>query len=200
MEKLDKFEGYILPFTLKWEGGYSDDKDDPGGETKYGIEELTFKEAKKRGIISVGSVRELTKEDATKIYRKLYWEPIKGDDLPLWAGMLVFDTAVNQGQKWGVLYLQKALNWLCDETGGKVPKSKVTEDGVIGYETIAAVRYVNAGSLQKDIDECIRAYCVNRELRYLEIIMNAPKLQKFAKGWFMRTCDLQDYAKTLKGW
>lgn len=29
-------------FVLKWEGVYTNDKDDPGGETKYGISKKAF--------------------------------------------------------------------------------------------------------------------------------------------------------------
>jgi lysozyme family protein len=54
-----------LAFTLRWEGGLSQDPDDPGGTTKYGISARAHPEV---------DVRNLTLEDAKEIYRKEYWE------------------------------------------------------------------------------------------------------------------------------
>lgn len=89
-----------LNFTLKWEGGYTDNPRDPGnwtgGEegkgqlkgTKYGISAAAFPNL---------DIRNLTVEQAGEIYRTRYWDPIGGDSLPFPASMAVFDFAVNSG-------------------------------------------------------------------------------------------------------
>lgn len=193
---MDRFTGYVLPFTLKWEGGYVDDKDDPGGKTKYGITQATFELARKKGIVSKKDVSEIEKKDAEMIYRKLYWEPLGCDEMPLWVAVLVFDTAVNQGHKWGILHLQKTLTGIHRYV--TVFRYVLEEDGVIGDKTLSALRDFTARAQSQAIDEFIRLYCVHRDLRYLEIVVNNPRLMKFAQGWFMRTSALQDYAQSLK--
>ena len=187
---------YALVFTLKWEGGYSNDRDDPGGETKYGITKATFEHAKRLGIVSKSGVGEITREDAEAIYRALYWEPLKCGELPLWAGVLVFDTAVNQGLYWAVLHLQSALNSLYIHDT-RAPRYYLKEDGVLGEKTLSAVRDLRFRAYTEIKQLFIRLYCVNRDIRYTEIILNNPKLKKFLRGWFLRTSDLQDYAKTF---
>ncbi len=77
-----------LDFVLKWEGGYENDPDDPGGETKYGIS--------KRYNPDV-DIKNLTEEQAGKIYRLKYWEPAGCGEEPWPFCLLMFDTAVNLG-------------------------------------------------------------------------------------------------------
>lgn len=187
---------YALVFTLKWEGGYTDDPDDPGGRTKYGITESTFEYAKRRGIVFKDSVREIDREDAEVIYRRLFWEPLRCDDMPLWVATLVFDTGVNQGLYWAGVHLQGALNdlYLHDR---RAPYFKLKEDGIIGEKTLSAVRDLRFRTFLETKRLFIRLYCVNRDIRYTEIVLNNPRTKKFLRGWFLRTSDLQDYANSL---
>ena len=101
---------------------------DPGGETAYGI---TKKTAVAAGYI--GNMKDLTVDKACEIYKQLYWDKIKGDDINFQCvASELFDTAVNCGIKRAVTFLQKAYNKL-------VKGSPLTEDGLIGPKTIAAV-------------------------------------------------------------
>lgn len=77
-----------LKFTLFYEGGYSNDPNDPGGETKYGI--------CKRDHPAV-DIKNLTVNQAEAIYRTDYWVPAGCDDIPDPLDMVIFDIAVNQG-------------------------------------------------------------------------------------------------------
>jgi hypothetical protein len=86
-----------LEFTLKWEGGYSFDKSDPGGETKWGISKRSHPDL---------DIKNLTAQQAADTYANEYWDAITGDDIPFPACVAVFDTAVNCGvdranQWWG---------------------------------------------------------------------------------------------------
>ena len=54
----------ILPFIFKWEGGYENDPDDPGGETKFGIDKRSHPDV---------NIRNLTQEQAAEIYWRDYW-------------------------------------------------------------------------------------------------------------------------------
>ena len=68
------------------EGGYSNDPNDPGGETKYGIS--------KRYNPDV-DVASLTLEQAKKIYLERYWIPAGCDNQPYPLDICLFDGAVN---------------------------------------------------------------------------------------------------------
>jgi lysozyme family protein len=70
------------------EGGYVDDPNDPGGETKYGIS--------KREYPSL-NISALTIDDAKAIYLRDYWAPLGLDAKPWGTSLLKFDASVNQG-------------------------------------------------------------------------------------------------------
>jgi len=70
------------------EGGYVNDPNDPGGETKYGISKRSFPDV---------DIANLTLEQAQQIYLTRYWEPLQIDDKPWNIALLKFDAAVNQG-------------------------------------------------------------------------------------------------------
>gem|GEM_PF-1335178 len=164
-------------FVVKAEGGYSNYKNDRGGETNYGITHNTFKKAKELGIISdsIKSVKDITQDDAQKIYKEMYWDTINGDALPTDLAIALFDTAVNMGDKTSVKMLQKILG--------------VTQDGIIGPQTLAAIGNYN-GDL---IDEFLDA----RESRY-EAIAKHPGQGVFLKGWLNRLDALRDYLATQR--
>ena len=64
----------MMPFyqeikhVLKREGGYVNDPDDPGGETKYGISKRAHPDV---------DIASLTPESAAEIYKDYYWLPAK---------------------------------------------------------------------------------------------------------------------------
>lgn len=159
-----------LEHVFRYEGGWSDHPDDPGGATKYGITRGTL--SKWRGYkVSKDEVRELTRNEARTIYKEMYWEPIQGDHWQAGLAFLMFDTAVNQGVGRAVRFLQKAC-------GSKV-------DGIIGPNTRGRV----AGS---DYDSLVRDFCVYRALHYSGLI----KFTVFGKGWMRRLFDAHRIAVT----
>jgi len=69
-----------LALVLESEGGYVDDPRDPGGATNLGITRATL--ARWRGrVVSKADVRQLGRAEAAAIYRALFWDKIRGDDL-----------------------------------------------------------------------------------------------------------------------
>ena len=87
-----------LRFTLKWEGGYVNNPNDPGGETNYGISKKAHPEL---------DIKNLTPNQAYKVYEESYWKPAGCESLPLCEAVAVFDTAVNCG-------VSRAKTWLRD--------------------------------------------------------------------------------------
>lgn len=75
-------------FVLKWEGNYSNDKHDPGGETKFGISKRAHPNE---------DIRNLTVDRAKGIYKRDYWQKSACDKLPWPLSWVHFDCAVNVG-------------------------------------------------------------------------------------------------------
>ena len=99
------------------EGGYVDNRRDPGGETKYGISRRAYP-----GEDILG----MTLERAKTIYQRDYWGPAGCDALPDAAKLQVFDMAVNSGVQASVKALQRAVG--------------ATPDGVLGPLTLQAIQ------------------------------------------------------------
>ena len=78
-----------LEFVLRWEGGYSNDPNDPGGETKYGISKRSYPEL---------DISKLTLKQVKEIYYENYWLKSGCDKLEHPLNIVVFDTAVNMGR------------------------------------------------------------------------------------------------------
>lgn len=76
---------------LGHEGGYANDPDDRGGETKFGISKRAYPHL---------DIRNLTRDAAVEIYRRDYWEALGADSLPPELQEVAFDAAVNQGVGW----------------------------------------------------------------------------------------------------
>lgn len=106
---------------LGFEGSYSNDPRDPGGETMYGI---TYKVARQEGY--TGDMHILPRDFAKGIYRRKYWDAVRADQLPEESRYAIFDAAVNAGVGQATKWLQRALN--------------VGDDGVVGAVTLNAAK------------------------------------------------------------
>lgn len=88
-----------MAFVFRWEGGYVNDPNDPGGETKYGISKRSHPQL---------DIANLTEADAKAIYERDYWQASGADEL-LWPLSLAhFDSAVNAGVGQARSWLQAA--------------------------------------------------------------------------------------------
>lgn len=141
---------------LGHEGGYSDHAADPGGKTMWGITERV---ARAHGF--TGDMRTFTRDEAKRIYRADYWEPVRADELPPQVRYDVFDGAVNSGVKQSIKWLQRAAG--------------VTDDGIIGPKTLAAVHATVP-------DRVAKRYNGHR-LRFMKDLKNWPS---FSRGWAER--------------
>ena len=151
-------------WIIKAEGGYVNDKDDIGGETKYGISKRAYPDL---------DIKNLTIEDAKKIYYNDYWLKIKGDDLNYPLNIIIFDTAVNLGVKRAIEFLQLTL---------KDMAADIVIDGIIGNQTIGHVH-----RLSFKLFEMIYRYVFHRCFYYSRLNV------KFIKGWCNRVKNLLVY-------
>lgn len=111
--------------TLGYEGGLTNDPNDPGGLTNFGISKSSYPDV---------DVANLTKEQAIAIYFKDYWKPIYGDQMPECLSMNVFDCAVNCGVGTAIRMMQNVLG--------------VFVDGNIGKHTLAAMALATPASAE----------------------------------------------------
>ena len=176
---MDVFER-ALKRTLGYEGGFSDDPDDKGGPTNFGVTHRTYAEAVRRGIVKElpGGVKDLTARQAKKIYRGIFWEPLKLDEVddPKIAAEM-FDTAVNAGGSKSVKIVQRVLQALGEN---------LKRDGIIGPVTLGAInQWTNKNS--KGFFRLLNSL---QGAFYVELVENDPIQAKFLLGWMKR---VQDY-------
>lgn len=98
------------------EGGYSNDPNDPGGETNWGISKRSYPNV---------NIKDLTKEEAKLIYHHDFWLRISADSLPDGVAFQVFDFAVNSGIETAIRYLQRAVHVADDGYWGPVSQQAV---------------------------------------------------------------------------
>jgi lysozyme family protein len=98
------------------EGGYVNNKNDPGGETRFGISKRSYPHL---------DIAALTLEHAKAIYFKDYWGPAGCDTVPDSVKFDLFDMAVNSGITPAIKLLQATV--------------QATQDGIIGPLTLMAI-------------------------------------------------------------
>jgi len=86
-----------LQFVLSEEGGYSNNKNDLGGETNKGITRSAYDAYRKSMGLPVQSVKNIADNEVSDIYYKKYWLAAGCDKLSAELALAVFDTAVNMG-------------------------------------------------------------------------------------------------------
>lgn len=139
------------------EGGYVNNPKDPGGETMWGV---TLRVARASGY--EGAMKELPREVAERIAKKLYWDPLFLDQFDPRVAFQILDTNYNGGHP--VLWMQGA--------------SGTKADGIMGPATIAAVKAT-------DPLKFILRWNALR-LRYFTSLGTWPT---FGKGWANRISD-----------
>ncbi len=103
-----------LKETLKWEGGYSDHPEDPGGKTNFGVTWERYDEYREDKGLAKRSVKRITYDEVQEIYKKYYWDAVNGDERPSGVDLVIFDFGVNSGpsraRKYAGLVAKAGLN------------------------------------------------------------------------------------------
>ena len=152
----------IIEVVLQHEGGYVNDPNDLGGETKYGITKRFYPDV---------DIKNLTKEEAKNIYHQDYWRSSKCDQVPPYLRHIYFDMCVNFGRGGAVKVLQRASN--------AKNKEKIDVDGGIGPATLKAIQNLEL--------ERVRAY---RVLRFANLVIKKPEQERFWFGWYRRATEV----------
>lgn len=169
----------LIDGVLEREGGYVDHPDDKGGPTCFGITEAV---ARAHGY--AGAMKQLPRDTAVSIYRRLYWLRPRFDEIAKHSARIageLFDTGVNMGPAVAVTFLQRALTAL-NRSGKDFPD--LTPDGRIGSATLGALdRFLTVRA--KGIGETVlmRALEALQGERYLRLAERRPANEAFLYGW-----------------
>ena len=160
-----------LEAILHHEGGYVNHPKDPGGETNLGVTKRVYED-----FGGTKDMKDLTRQDVEPIYKKNYWDRVKGDHLPAGLDLCVFDFGVNAGTGRAAKYLQTLIGTVAD--GGIGPNTLKTLDSYI----------------QKNgIENTIKSYHADRQKFYESLDTFAT----FGKGWTRRVDETTEMALAM---
>ena len=160
-----------LALVLHSEGGFVNNSRDPGGMTNLGVTKVTYEGYVNRHV-DEAEMRSLTPDLVAPLYKKMYWDRIKGDDLPVGVDYCLFDLAVNSGVGKAGKLLQMALD--------------VPADGIIGPMTLRALE-------GRDPEEIIQQVCQER----LDFLQSLNTWNTFGKGWGRRVAEVEKHATAM---
>lgn len=167
--------------VIAHEGGFTDDVRDPGnklpdgrpGCTMWGCTQANW-EAYVGHKVTHDDMKALKKEDVKPLYKKNYWDAVRGDDLPSGVDYAAFDFAINAGPGASRKMIQRALG--------------VTADGIIGPGTMAAIKAADG----KDF---LNKFSAAKEAFYKSL----ATFPTYGKGWLRRVAEVQAKAETMLG-
>ena len=169
----------LIDALIEREGGYANHPADTGGPTCFGITEAV---ARAHGY--AGPMRQLPRDEAAAIYRRLYWTRPGFDEIekrsPRIAAEL-FDTGVNMGPAVAATFLQRALTAL-NRNGKDYPD--LVPDGRVGAVTLAALdSYLGLRGQSTGETVLLRALEALQGERYLRLAERRPANEAFLYGW-----------------
>ena len=163
-------ENYVtcLEMILHHEGGYVNHPKDPGGETNLGVTKRVYED-----FGGTKDMKDLVREDVAPIYKKNYWDRVKGDQLPNGLDLVVFDFGVNAGTGRSAKYLQRMIGTVAD--------------GGIGPNTLRALgNYIEEVGTEGAIK--------NFQSKRQEYYESLSTFETFGRGWTRRVDETTEAA------
>jgi len=152
-----------LEMLLHHEGGYVNNVHDRGGMTNLGVTKRVYDKWIGRESTEQ-EMRDLTPDDVAPIYKKNYWDRVKGDSLPSGLDWACFDWAVNSGSGRPAKAVQRAVG--------------ATQDGAIGNQTLGLIA-------EKDPKFIIDYVYTVRQAFYESL----DDYKHFGRGWSRRNTE-----------
>ena len=151
----------LIPFILRWEGGFVNDPDDAGGATNKGITIATFRQFY-GAAATVSQLKKITDEQWFHIFKVGYWDRWRADEIESQSVANIVVDWVWASGVYGITQVQKILG--------------VTPDGIVGPKTLAALNGRPADPLFHQIRAARIAFVEN-------IVRRKPSQKKFLNGW-----------------
>lgn len=185
----------LLPFILRWEGGFVNDPTDRGGATNKGVTITTWRQVgydkDGDGDIDVDDLKLLTNEDVRdRVLVPHYWNRWKADTI--------------NDQKIANILVDWV--WASGSHGIKIPQRLlgVDVDGIVGPKTIEAVNFADPKSLflaiydervkfiNNIVERSVSEYekKIGRKATETELLKYTQK--RFRKGWLNRLSELKN--------
>lgn len=184
----------LLPFILKWEGGFVNDPADAGGATNKGVTLTTWRnigyDKDGDGDIDVQDLKLLSSADVRdRVLKPHYWDRWKADLIQSQKVANILVDWVWGSGKHGIVIPQRLLG--------------VADDGIVGDKTLSAVNFADPDQLfdaifQARVDffneiteASIREYekKIGRKAKEAELMKYTNK--RFLKGWLNRLDDIK---------
>jgi len=159
-------------YLMDHEGGYVNNKNDPGGETNLGVTKRVYQDYCIKHGLDVKDMKELTEDDVKPIYLENYWQVINADALSSGLDWSVFDFAVNSGPGRAAKFIQNIVD--------AVP------DGDIGPMTLAGIAANDPAKLINQMYE--------RRQKFYEKLKT---FEHFGKGWSRRNLETKEQAHLM---
>ena len=158
----------LIPFILKWEGGFANDPTDRGGATNKGVTIASYEAyCKKKGLPrpSVADLKHISDAHWRDIIKTMFWDKWRADDI----------------------HSQKIANilvdWVWMSGYGTIKKIQslfgLTADGIVGNKTLS---YINSNNQE----EVFNKIWNRRKSFYESLVKNNPSQKVFLKGWMNR--------------
>lgn len=161
-----------VAIVLQHEGGFVNNPVDKGQATNMGISTPTLTKWLGRAA-TLRDVQNLTADTAKAIYRKWYYEPIKGDQITSQAiATAMLDLAVLTGPATAVKAAQAILG--------------VTVDGNLGPITLGKLNLMAPQDFLWQFSDKYHAL-------FSDIVTATPNQVVFLKGWTLRACAMRGY-------
>ena len=164
----------IIPFILKWEGGFVNDPDDLGGATNKGVTIGTYEAyCRKKGYPkpTIERLKNLTQEQWKDILKTMYWDKWKADEIHNQSVANILVDWVWASGAYGIKFPQRILD--------------VKDDGIVGPKTIAAINDY------PDQSELFKKLWLRRKQHFEDIVKADPTQKVFLKGWLNRLNDFK---------
>ena len=162
-----------LKIILKFEGGYSDRKEDRGGATNFGVTQTTYDTFRLNTNKPLQPVKFITEQEAHIIYHMYYWTPSKAPQLPEPLDLVMFDSWIQHRPKVAMQFLQQALG--------------IPDDGKYGQQTATAV----ADEVKADRLHALCENIIHLRLAFYNRLALEGDQVKNLNGWRNRMRHLQ---------
>jgi lysozyme family protein len=126
--------------------------------------------------VSEQIMRKLTPQLVTPLYKKKYWDVVRGDELPIGLDLCVFDFAVNAGPARAARYLQRMIG--------------ANADGVLGPQTMSVLNQYMAS--KKELYAVLYYQDMRRD--YYKAL---PAYGTFGRGWDRRVNEVENTATKM---